>query len=67
MVWYGSHNAGASYDMQGVGGSTLEALREELRNGFNPVWHYDIEVDVQRAIGMLRASGAFSEAPEREQ
>lgn len=53
--------------MQGVGGSTLEALREELRNGFNPVWHYDIEVDVQRAIGMLRASGAFSEAPEREQ
>ncbi|KAI1793193.1 FAD/NAD(P)-binding domain-containing protein [Ganoderma leucocontextum] len=60
MVWDGSRTAGASYDMQGAGSATLEGFRNELRTGFNPVWHHDIDVDVQRAIDMLRASQAFA-------
>ncbi|KAM5536054.1 hypothetical protein V8D89_010312 [Ganoderma adspersum] len=63
MVWDDSRNAGANYDMQGAGTSTLEGLRNELRTGFNPVWHYDIEVDVQRAIDVLREGRVFASQP----
>ena len=63
MVWDGSRAAGASYDMQGAGSSTLEGFRDELRTAFNPVWHYDIEVDVQRGIDLLRTRGAFTSQP----
>ncbi|PIL31454.1 hypothetical protein GSI_06155 [Ganoderma sinense ZZ0214-1] len=63
MVWDGSRTAGASYDMQGAGSSTLEGFRDELRTGFSPVWHYDIEVDIQRAVDLLRTGGAFTSQP----
>lgn len=63
MVWDDSRDAGANYDMQGAGTSTLEGFRDELRTCFNPVWHYDIEVDVQRAVDMLRESVTFASQP----
>ena len=60
MVYDMSRNAGAVYDLQGAGSSSVASLREALATGFNPVWHYDIEVDVERAIGLLHANGAFA-------
>ena len=59
MVWEGSRYAGSVYDFQGSHGTTAEGIREDLRNMYDPVWHHDMAADLERAIALLRESGAY--------
>ncbi|KAI0699364.1 FAD/NAD(P)-binding domain-containing protein [Cerioporus squamosus] len=60
MVWEGSRYAGRVYDMQGPSEPTAEGIRKDLGDMYDPVWHHDMEADVERAVTSLRDSGAFT-------
>ncbi|RDX51872.1 FAD/NAD(P)-binding domain-containing protein [Lentinus brumalis] len=60
MVWEGSRYAGRVYDMHGPSEPTAEGIRKDLTDMYHPVWHHDMEADVERAIASLRDSGAFT-------
>ncbi|KAI0756243.1 FAD/NAD(P)-binding domain-containing protein [Daedaleopsis nitida] len=59
MVWEGSRRCGRVYDLQGPSGPTLEGIRKDLDNIFDPVWHHDMESDIARAVGALQENGTF--------
>ncbi|RPD82203.1 FAD/NAD-P-binding domain-containing protein [Lentinus tigrinus ALCF2SS1-7] len=59
-VWEVSDRAGRVYDFHGPHGSTPEGLREDLEDICAPIWHYDLDRDLESAIEMLRANGSFA-------
>lgn len=60
MVWEGSRYAGRVYDMHGPSEPTAEGIRKDLTDMYHPVWHHDMEADVECAVASLRDSGAFT-------
>ena len=48
-----SRAAGAVYDLQGAGSVSDENIVEGLRGSFDPVWHHDIEADIEHAFNLL--------------
>ena len=64
MVWQGSRYAGKVYDGHGPSGPTPEGIRKDLAGMYHPVWHHDMEADVDRAVATLRFNGAFVGSPE---
>lgn len=59
-----SRAAGAVYDLQGAGSVSDENIVEGLRGSFDPVWHHDIEADIEHAFSLLREEGAFTARSE---
>ncbi|KAI0699376.1 salicylate hydroxylase [Cerioporus squamosus] len=59
MVWEVSDLAGKVYDFHGPHGSTPEGLREDLADMCAPIWHHDLDRDLESAVGILRANGTF--------
>ncbi|KAI0673685.1 FAD/NAD-P-binding domain-containing protein [Trametes maxima] len=58
-VWDASYRAGSAYHFRGAHGPSKEGLSEDMRDMWKPVWHYDLDSDVESALLALRESGAF--------
>lgn len=60
-VWELSHRAGCIYEHHGPHGPTREGLAEDLRDMMDPIWHYDLDGDVQSAVQILAENGTFGQ------
>ncbi|RPD65133.1 FAD/NAD(P)-binding domain-containing protein [Lentinus tigrinus ALCF2SS1-6] len=60
MVWEGSRYVGRVYDLHGPSGPTSEGLRKDIGEVWGPVWHHNIEADLERAVASLRDNGTFA-------
>ncbi|KAI0652410.1 FAD/NAD-P-binding domain-containing protein [Trametes meyenii] len=54
-VWEASHRAGSAYHFRGAHGPSKEGLGDIWK----PVWHHDLDSDVESALSTLRQWGAF--------
>ncbi|KAH8099305.1 hypothetical protein BXZ70DRAFT_943202 [Cristinia sonorae] len=59
MIWECSRAAGEKYEGRGEHGYTLQGLREDLRDLWEPVWRHELSTDVQEALSYLRTRGVF--------
>jgi salicylate hydroxylase len=59
MVQQASIIAGDIYEGYGKLGSTMEEMRERLSGIWDPIWHYDLEADIAKAVGLLNENGSF--------
>ena len=59
MVWEWSRLAGRAYDQNGPYGPTPDGIRMALQNIHEPVWRYDVDVDVRDIVRGLREKGVF--------
>ncbi|KAG6811862.1 hypothetical protein H0H92_005533 [Tricholoma furcatifolium] len=50
MVQQRSAKAGDIYEGRGVGGATILQIREQIANRWEPIWHYNLEEVVKRAL-----------------
>ncbi|KAG6812441.1 hypothetical protein H0H92_002907, partial [Tricholoma furcatifolium] len=50
MVQKRSARAGDIYEGRGSGGASISQTREQVAGLWEPVWHYDVEEVVQRAL-----------------
>ena len=56
MVQNLSTLAGDIYEQRGPGGGTNAQLREQLKEIYHPVWHYDLKEEVKRAVSSVYGS-----------
>ncbi|KAH9858349.1 FAD/NAD-P-binding domain-containing protein [Lenzites betulinus] len=60
-VWDASYHAGwSTYHHQGPHGSSKEALQEELKDLWKPIWQYNLDAEVDSALDSPRASHVFT-------
>jgi salicylate hydroxylase len=48
------------YEGSGEIGFTAEEMREHLTGMWDPIWHHDLEADIDKAVGWLRENGSFA-------
>jgi len=60
MVSKASETAGDTYDGCGKHCFTPEGIRADLNNQWTPIWHHDVNVDVQAAAQWLQETGVFT-------
>lgn len=60
MVAQASEDTGNTYDGCGKHGFTPEGIRADLNNQWSPVWHHDVNVDIQSAVQWLQEIGIFT-------
>ncbi|OCH96428.1 FAD/NAD(P)-binding domain-containing protein [Obba rivulosa] len=60
MVWKGSERAGEIYDGCGKHGLSAEGIQTDGDGQWSPVWHHDMNDDMQTALQWLKDTGVFS-------
>ncbi|KAI0060945.1 FAD/NAD-P-binding domain-containing protein [Artomyces pyxidatus] len=55
-----SKTAGDIYEGHGLSGTSPEARRADLDQILDPIWHHDLDADVETSLNWLRETGAFA-------
>lgn len=64
MVWEGSLTAGNTYEGRGKHGFTVEGLREDLHEQWEPVWRHELTDDLRVALTYLQETAVFQESSD---